>query len=48
MFVRGPGVAIHPMQHVSALIPGGFLIAIGTLFGSIASVWACNHWMFGH
>jgi hypothetical protein len=36
------------MQNVSALIPGGFLIAVATLLGSIASVWACNHWMFGH
>jgi hypothetical protein len=42
------GVPILPMQNASALIPGGFLIAIGTLFGSIISVWACNLWMFGH
>jgi hypothetical protein len=48
MLIRGLGVSNHPMQNVSALIPGGFLIAIATLFGSIVSVWACNHWMFAH
>jgi hypothetical protein len=28
------------------VVPGGFLIALGTLIGSIITIWACNHWIF--
>jgi hypothetical protein len=37
---------MHRLQNISVLLPGGFLIAIGTLLGSLIAVWACAHWMF--
>jgi hypothetical protein len=37
---------MHRIQNIGALLPGAFLIAMGTLLGSLIAVWACAHWMF--